>query len=94
MSRSIGDHELQKSGVIADPEFTEHEISTNEKILIIASDGVWEYLTNEDVLNIWCKRTSNRRAPSFADKATLKVNCYFIKYRNHNQKISTLPLQS
>lgn len=52
MSRSIGDHELQKSGVIADPEFTEHEISANEKILIIASDGVWEYLTNEDVLNI------------------------------------------
>jgi serine/threonine protein phosphatase PrpC len=52
MSRSIGDHELRKYGVVADPEFTEHEISKNDKILIIASDGVWDYLTNEDVMNI------------------------------------------
>lgn len=89
MSRSIGDHELQKSGVIADPEFTEHEISANEKILIIASDGVWEYLTNEDVLNIWWKRKSNRRAPSFADKAILQVSSNFIKHRNHYQKMPT-----
>ena len=47
MSRSIGDHELTKSGVIADPEFFEHKIGEEDKILIIASDGIWEYLSNE-----------------------------------------------
>jgi serine/threonine protein phosphatase PrpC len=74
MSRSIGDHELQKYGVVADPEFTEHEITKNDKILIIASDGVWEYLTNEDVMNIWWKlRTHERATSNFVAKTNLKV---------------------
>ena len=52
ISRSIGDHALAKSGVIPDPEFVELEITENDKLLIIASDGVWEFLTNEDVLQL------------------------------------------
>ena len=52
MSRSIGDHSLTKAGVIPDPEFIEHQITDNDKMLIIASDGVWEFLTNEDVLQL------------------------------------------
>ena len=47
MSRSIGDHALDKAGVIADPEFIEHNINENDKVIIIASDGLWEYLSNE-----------------------------------------------
>ncbi|CAI2383470.1 unnamed protein product [Moneuplotes crassus] len=47
MSRSIGDHKLTKSGVIANPEFSEHKITEDDKFLIIASDGIWEYLSNE-----------------------------------------------
>jgi serine/threonine protein phosphatase PrpC len=74
MSRSIGDHEWQKYGVVADPEFTEREISINDKILIIASDGVWEYLSNEDVMNIWWKlRTHERVTSNFLAKTSLKV---------------------
>ena len=47
MSRSIGDHSLEKSGVIATPEFIDKEIQEDDKVLIIASDGLWEYLSNE-----------------------------------------------
>jgi serine/threonine protein phosphatase PrpC len=52
ISRSIGDHELTKYGVIPDPEFTEHEITDRDKAIILASDGVWEFLSNEDILQL------------------------------------------
>jgi len=58
ISRSIGDHSLTRSGVIPDPELIDHEINENDKYLIIASDGVWEFLSNEDILQV-IQRTSS-----------------------------------
>ena len=55
ISRSIGDHALNKSGVIPDPEIKEYEYSERDKALIIASDGVWEFLSNEDILQLMDK---------------------------------------
>jgi serine/threonine protein phosphatase PrpC len=31
-------------------EILEFEITPEDKFMIVASDGVWEYLSNEDVL--------------------------------------------
>lgn len=47
MSRSIGDRIAHSVGVSSVPEITEFIVSSKDKILIIASDGVWEFLTNE-----------------------------------------------
>ena len=52
MSRSIGDFHGKKVGVIADPEIIEYNLSINSKFITICSDGVWEFLNNEDVMNI------------------------------------------
>ena len=65
MSRSIGDHSLTKAGVIPDPEFVEHQITDNDKMLIIASDGVWEFLTNEDVLQLIHKTSKSAEYDPF-----------------------------
>lgn len=51
MSRSFGDYVASQVGVISEPEITSHEISENDKFIIVASDGVWEFLTNEQVIN-------------------------------------------
>ena len=52
MSRSIGDKLLTKAGVISTPEFIEYDITQNDQVLIIASDGVWEFLSNEDIIQL------------------------------------------
>ena len=52
MSRSFGDSEGQSIGIIAEPEVKEYLIKKEDKALIIATDGLWEYTKNEDVVNI------------------------------------------
>uniref|UniRef100_A0A0A9YEF2 PPM-type phosphatase domain-containing protein n=1 Tax=Lygus hesperus TaxID=30085 RepID=A0A0A9YEF2_LYGHE len=52
MSRSIGDEISQKVGVISIPEITEHTIDSNDIFAIWASDGVWEFLSNEDAVYV------------------------------------------
>lgn len=36
-------------GVIAEPEIYTFELTADDKIIIIASDGIWEFLSNRDV---------------------------------------------
>ena len=38
--------------MIADPEVLEMNLSESDKFIIIASDGVWEFLSNDDVVRI------------------------------------------
>jgi len=65
MARSIGDRIAAQVGVIADPGFSislykrndllsfleikEFEITEEDKFIVIASDGVWEFLSNAQV---------------------------------------------
>jgi serine/threonine protein phosphatase PrpC len=52
MSRSMGDRVAHSVGVSAEPEVLEFTLTLNDKFLVIASDGVWEFLSNEDVAQI------------------------------------------
>ena len=52
MSRSLGDFDGKKVGIIADPEIIECKIKVHCKFIAICSDGVWEFLKNEDVMNL------------------------------------------
>ena len=52
MSRSIGDFIASKLGVIPEPKFIEEKIDKDTKFIVVASDGVWEFLDNEKVKNI------------------------------------------
>ena len=49
MSRSLGDFQAKEAGVISTPEITEYTINRNAKYMIICSDGVWEFISNEQV---------------------------------------------
>ena len=49
MSRSIGDLLASTLGVIPEPEFIEMEVDKDTKFIILASDGVWEFLDNQKV---------------------------------------------
>lgn len=53
MSRSLGDAVAHTAGVISDPEFTERELDpSSDKVLVVATDGLWEFVTNEETINI------------------------------------------
>ena len=52
MSRSIGDLKGKSIGVIAEPGILEYDINETTKFIVIASDGVWEFMKNENVIEI------------------------------------------
>ena len=52
MSRSIGDGMAKTMGVLGEPDIYEYNLNENDKFVICATDGIWEYLTNEEVMNI------------------------------------------
>ena len=49
MSRSIGDFIASKLGVIPEPKFVEENVDKDTKFIVVASDGVWEFLDNNTV---------------------------------------------
>ena len=52
MSRSIGDLIGKKLGVIPNPGILEYELNETVKFIVVASDGIWEFISNEIVRNI------------------------------------------
>ena len=52
MSRSIGDLIGKKLGVIPNPGILEYDLNKNVKYIVVASDGIWEFLSNENVRDI------------------------------------------
>ena len=52
MSRIIGDGCATSVGVTHDPEFLEMAIIPEDKFIVLGSDGIWEFLPNEEVVKI------------------------------------------
>ena len=52
MSRSIGDSIAHNIGVISEPEILRLNNNGNEKFIVIASDGIWEYIDSEECVKI------------------------------------------
>lgn len=53
MARSIGDHAVKSIGVIAEPEVKIHDIDTEkDEFVIIATDGVWEFISSQEAVDI------------------------------------------
>ncbi|GFP85025.1 protein kinase and pp2c-like domain-containing protein [Phtheirospermum japonicum] len=51
VTRSIGDDDL-KPFVTAEPEITETLLSDEDEYIVMASDGLWDVMSNTDVVNI------------------------------------------
>jgi len=57
-SRSLGDTVGEDIGVNAEPEIITKEITARDEILVVASDGIFEFLTNQQVIDI-CAESNN-----------------------------------
>ena len=52
MSRSFGDEIASRVGVYSEPEVKIFPFKEEDKFIVIASDGLWEYVSNDEVVNI------------------------------------------
>ena len=52
MSRSIGDTVAHSVGCSCEPDITLTILHPHDKIVLLASDGIWEFLSNQNVANI------------------------------------------
>jgi len=58
MARSLGDHAVKSVGVISEPVVTYHDLTDDDEFMIIATDGVWEFISSEEAVEIVHKRLS------------------------------------
>ena len=52
MTRIFGDYFASIAGTIAVPEIKEHILNPEDKFMILASDGLFEFMSSEEVGNI------------------------------------------
>nr|KYP53412.1 putative protein phosphatase 2C 52 [Cajanus cajan] len=52
MARAFGDFCLKEYGVISIPEFSHRQLTDKDQFIVLASDGVWDVLSNEEVVEI------------------------------------------
>ena len=52
MSRSFGDEIAHQIGVICEPEIIEYQLHEEDKFLVLASDGIWEFISSQECVDI------------------------------------------
>lgn len=52
MARSLGDHAVKRCGVIAEPVVSYHDVQDDDEFLILATDGVWEFVSSSEAVEI------------------------------------------
>ncbi|XP_010524561.1 PREDICTED: probable protein phosphatase 2C 41 isoform X2 [Tarenaya hassleriana] len=52
VSRAFGDYCLKDFGLISKPDVTYREITDKDQFLILATDGVWDVMSNEEAVEI------------------------------------------
>ncbi|MBA0813220.1 hypothetical protein Gohar_027091, partial [Gossypium harknessii] len=61
-TRSVGDSTAEKIGVIADPEISVVKLTPNHLFFVVASDGVFEFLPSQTVVNMVAAYTDPKDA--------------------------------
>ena len=68
MSRSIGDLVAAHVGVIAEPDIIMYELTEFDKFIVVATDGVWEFIHNQQCVNILAEHWINGDIEGACDK--------------------------
>jgi serine/threonine protein phosphatase PrpC len=66
MSRAFGDTVAATIGIVCMPETSQVEIKDNDEFLVVCSDGVWEFVSDEEAVRV--VGTSNRNAKEAANR--------------------------
>ncbi|KAF0934182.1 hypothetical protein E2562_023442 [Oryza meyeriana var. granulata] len=72
MARSLGDLRLKRHGVISTPEVTARRVSGADLFIVLATDGVWDVLSNEEVVSIVCATPRKQHASKAVVEAAVQ----------------------
>lgn len=65
MARAFGDFCLKEYGLISMPEVSCHLITEKDEFIVLATDGVWDVLSNTEVVSIISRATSRASAARY-----------------------------
>ncbi|XP_074578030.1 putative protein phosphatase 2C 33 [Curcuma longa] len=72
MARAFGDFCLKDFGLISVPEVSYRRVAAKDEFVVLATDGVWDVLSNEDVVSIVASApTRSSSARSLVESAAL-----------------------
>ncbi|KAF8655476.1 hypothetical protein HU200_061127 [Digitaria exilis] len=77
MARAFGDFSLKDFGLICVPEVTYRQITEKDEFIVLATDGVWDVLTNQEVVDVVASSDRSFAAHSVVDIAN---QAWRIKY--------------
>jgi len=66
MSRSFGDLAAESVGVFSQPEVRAFEIDRDTAFIIVASDGVWEFISSQEAVDLVAAFHANGQSPQEA----------------------------
>lgn len=81
MSRSLGDIVATHAGVIHKPEIKQFKIEDTDRAIILATDGVWEFMTNKLVTKAVIDAVK-RRDPEAACKKVISESVRYWKAKD------------
>ena len=68
MSRSLGDQSVKEHGVTAEPDIHELSIQHGKNFVVLASDGVWEFISSKLVVSSLSKKLTSEGLTKCADR--------------------------
>lgn len=86
-TRSLGDKLAKEIGVTCEPEILTKELTSNDHILVVASDGIFEFITNQEAIDICLAADS----PLHACEALVKAAYdQWLVYENRTDDITLI----
>lgn len=80
MSRVLGDLDAGAAGIIPTPTVSTRTITPSDRFIVLASDGLWEFLPNEDVVMVVA--TLMKMGKSATDAARFLIAKAALAWRN------------
>jgi len=72
MSRSVGDVVAHTAGVSTEPEFFVRKIGHADRFLVSATDGLWEFMTDDEVVAMVAKIAMETGSPKACVEALVE----------------------
>ncbi|XP_072071704.1 probable protein phosphatase 2C 33 isoform X1 [Arachis hypogaea] len=69
MARAFGDFCLKDFGLISVPDVSYHRLTENDEFVVLATDGIWDVLSNEEVVDIVASAPRPSAARSLVESA-------------------------
>ncbi|CAN6237590.1 unnamed protein product [Urochloa humidicola] len=72
MARSLGDLRLKRHGVVAEPEVAHRRVGSGDLFIVLATDGVWDVMSNEEVVSVVCATARKEHAAKAVAEAAAR----------------------